>query len=256
MTELFRMKIVAKRQLTVPQRLMDALGLSQGDEIQIELADGRLRLRPYRVTPADEMSPDAVSAIAAAKKQLGQRGVQVGTPDEFFGPAPQPSPLDQEARPESAAADESQWSPVAGAEPSVATRPEAGVYREYLGRASRRRRYRWTSPYQSLDNFARRPEARIAPRNFRRDDANIYDSVGEALSEAGLDVSDVEIEVAGGVVTLSGSVPARSERLAAEDIASRVLGVRDVVNHIQVRSSVETLENRIDLDSPDIQAIE
>lgn len=34
--ELFRMKIASKRQVTVPQRLLDVLGVSEGDEIQIE----------------------------------------------------------------------------------------------------------------------------------------------------------------------------------------------------------------------------
>lgn len=256
MKELFRMKIVAKRQLTVPQRLMDALGLSQGDEIQIELADGHLRVRPYRITPADEMSPDAVAAIEKAIKQRAEHGFQVGTPDELFGPAPQSSRLDQEAEPQLATAAESEWSPVAAAESDVATRPEAGAYRDHMGRALGRRRYRWNSPYQSPESLIRCPKAKIAPRNFHRDDANIYDSVGEALSEAELDVSDVEIKVAGAVVTLSGSVPARSERLAAEDIASRVLGVRDVVNNIHVNVPGETFANPTDSDSPDLQAIE
>jgi bifunctional DNA-binding transcriptional regulator/antitoxin component of YhaV-PrlF toxin-antitoxin module len=36
--QLFRMKILSKRQVTVPQRLLDILGVAEGDEIQIEMA--------------------------------------------------------------------------------------------------------------------------------------------------------------------------------------------------------------------------
>lgn len=36
-TELFRMKIAANRQVTVPARLLDILGVTEGDEIRIEI---------------------------------------------------------------------------------------------------------------------------------------------------------------------------------------------------------------------------
>jgi len=42
MNELFRLKIASKRQMTAPQRLLDVLGLNEGDEIQIEISDGQI----------------------------------------------------------------------------------------------------------------------------------------------------------------------------------------------------------------------
>ncbi len=50
-----------------------------------------------------------------------------------------------------------------------------------------------------------------------------------------IDEADVGVAVHEGIVTLAGSVGSYAERLAAQEAAHRVAGVRDVANEIQVR---------------------
>jgi hypothetical protein len=74
------------------------------------------------------------------------------------------------------------------------------------------------------------------PRGYRRSDERIAQEVVQRLAEAGwVDAGDLEVEVTGGVVTLSGEVSSRGERRAAEEIAAAVAAVEDVVNTIRVR---------------------
>lgn len=79
----------------------------------------------------------------------------------------------------------------------------------------------------------RRP---AGPRNYRRDDDRIHDEVCNRLArDDELDVSDVEVRVQEGVVTLEGKVNDRRTKYDIEDIAERVFGVQDVINHIRVQ---------------------
>jgi osmotically-inducible protein OsmY len=50
-----------------------------------------------------------------------------------------------------------------------------------------------------------------------------------------VDAASIGVQVADGVVTLSGQTPSYGAKLAAQEAAHRVAGVRDVVNEIQVR---------------------
>jgi osmotically-inducible protein OsmY len=54
-----------------------------------------------------------------------------------------------------------------------------------------------------------------------------------------LDTTDIALKVRSGVVTLTGFARAYRDKLAAEDAAKRIAGVRGVANEIQVRSSME-----------------
>ncbi|MFJ4292585.1 BON domain-containing protein [Cupriavidus sp. NPDC089707] len=74
------------------------------------------------------------------------------------------------------------------------------------------------------------------PRNYRRDDDRIHDEVCNRLArDDELDVSDVEVRVQDGVVTLEGKVNDRRTKYDIEDVAERVFGVQDVINHIRVQ---------------------
>ncbi|MCY1224475.1 BON domain protein [compost metagenome] len=85
----------------------------------------------------------------------------------------------------------------------------------------------WDAPSQ------RRP---AGPRNYRRDDDRIHDEVCNRLAcDDELDVSDVEVRVQEGVVTLEGKVNDRRTKYDIEDVAERVFGVQDVINHIRVQ---------------------
>jgi osmotically-inducible protein OsmY len=67
-------------------------------------------------------------------------------------------------------------------------------------------------------------------------DSELRDQVLQELKwDTRIDEADVGVSVHDGVVTLSGTVGSYAERLAAQDAAHRVAGVRDVANEIQVR---------------------
>lgn len=73
-------------------------------------------------------------------------------------------------------------------------------------------------------------------RGAKATDAVIHRRVLEELKwDTRVDETEVGVEVDRGVVTLTGSVDSYAKRLAAEEAAHRVPGVRDVANDVQVR---------------------
>jgi len=73
------------------------------------------------------------------------------------------------------------------------------------------------------------------PKNYQRSDERIREDVCERLERDDLvDASDLEVNVAGGVVTMSGTVQDRDMKRRAEDLAESCGGVRDVQNQIRV----------------------
>lgn len=74
---------------------------------------------------------------------------------------------------------------------------------------------------------------------MKTDDELEQDVLSELRWTPGLDTTDIALKVRSGVVTLTGFAPAYRDRLAAENAAKRIFGVRGVANEIQVRSSME-----------------
>jgi len=75
-----------------------------------------------------------------------------------------------------------------------------------------------------------------SPRGYKRTDERVREEVCEQLGHApDLDVSDVEVEVQGGEVTLRGSIPDRAQKHRAENLAAAVPGVQDVHNSLRLR---------------------
>jgi osmotically-inducible protein OsmY len=71
-----------------------------------------------------------------------------------------------------------------------------------------------------------------------RDDSAIREDVQFAIdADSLLNGQDIGIQVAGGVVTLTGRVDVFYEKLHAEDVVSRVRGVRDVVDTLRVEQT-------------------
>lgn len=83
------------------------------------------------------------------------------------------------------------------------------------------------------------PFAGRGPRGYQRSDERIREDVSERLAQHGqLDASDVEVQVVGGEVTLTGSVPSRHAKRLAEDVAECVFGVREVHNQLRARQGL------------------
>jgi hypothetical protein len=74
------------------------------------------------------------------------------------------------------------------------------------------------------------------PKGYRRSDERIREEVSDRLmTHPDIDASDIEVSVATGVVTLSGTTEDRHEKRLAEYIAEDALGVNDVENRLKVR---------------------
>jgi osmotically-inducible protein OsmY len=76
-------------------------------------------------------------------------------------------------------------------------------------------------------------ERRIAQR--RRPDAVLAQELLEILTkDPELDATEIEVEVEGGAVSLTGTVDSTDARLLAEELVESVTGVREVHNHLKV----------------------
>lgn len=74
----------------------------------------------------------------------------------------------------------------------------------------------------------------VGPRGFQRSDDRIGEQVCMLLTDdPQVDASEIEVEVKGGEVTLSGTVPDREMKWLAEDLAETVPGVREVHNRLK-----------------------
>jgi hypothetical protein len=73
------------------------------------------------------------------------------------------------------------------------------------------------------------------PKGYRRSDERIRETVSERLEDDhDVDASDIEVRVADGVVTLTGTVRDRWQKRRAEDIVETLGGVRDVQNELRL----------------------
>ncbi len=84
------------------------------------------------------------------------------------------------------------------------------------------------------------------PKGYRLSDERIREEICERLSQpfgeiegdelsSMLDASDVTVSVAGGLVTLEGTVPERRMKHYIEDLVDACPGVQDIENRIRVR---------------------
>lgn len=80
------------------------------------------------------------------------------------------------------------------------------------------------------------------PKGYIRSDERIREDVCDRLSDDPVvDASEVDVAVASGEVTLTGTVTSREERRRAEECAERVSGVTHVQNNLRVPRGGTTL---------------
>ncbi|HVB33855.1 MAG TPA: AbrB/MazE/SpoVT family DNA-binding domain-containing protein [Patescibacteria group bacterium] len=73
MRELFRMKIASKRQVTIPQRMLNLLRLSEGDELQIEVVDGKIhQTRALKSVPTDLFTEEDLRMISQHEDEIAK----------------------------------------------------------------------------------------------------------------------------------------------------------------------------------------
>jgi osmotically-inducible protein OsmY len=77
--------------------------------------------------------------------------------------------------------------------------------------------------------------AATGPLGRRRSDDALAAEIHEILTnDPELDTTDIEIEVAGGAVTLTGTVDSGDARMLAEELVESLTGVREVHNRLRV----------------------
>jgi hypothetical protein len=80
-----------------------------------------------------------------------------------------------------------------------------------------------------------RGRERVGPKGYQRSDERIREDICERLAHARhVDVRDVEVEVQGGVVRLTGNVRDRRQKYCIEEIADDVFGVREIHNAVRL----------------------
>jgi osmotically-inducible protein OsmY len=73
------------------------------------------------------------------------------------------------------------------------------------------------------------------PRNYRRSDERITEEINDRLTDHDeLDAEEIEVNVTGGEVILTGTVDSRESKRLAEDLAESVAGVMQVQNQLRV----------------------
>jgi hypothetical protein len=78
------------------------------------------------------------------------------------------------------------------------------------------------------------------PKGYQRSDERLREDICERLTEAhDIDASDISVEVSGAEVTLSGSVPDRRMKRAAEDMIEECSGVKQVHNALRIDAERE-----------------
>jgi osmotically-inducible protein OsmY len=78
------------------------------------------------------------------------------------------------------------------------------------------------------------------PKNYTRSQERIKEDVSDKLSDDSfLDASEIEVEVKGSEVTLTGMVDSRYSKHRAEDLAEDVTGVTDVQNNLRVNENAQ-----------------
>lgn len=81
----------------------------------------------------------------------------------------------------------------------------------------------------------------LGPQGYKRSDDRIRDDICERLTDSDrIDASNVTIDVNQGTVTLSGSVPERHMRYAAEDLVDDAMGVESINNQLRVQERSST----------------
>jgi bifunctional DNA-binding transcriptional regulator/antitoxin component of YhaV-PrlF toxin-antitoxin module len=71
MRELFRVRIAGKRQMTIPQRMMNVIGIEEGDELQFTV-EGKdiVKTVHCKTVPAHLVPEDVAAAIAKSRKDV------------------------------------------------------------------------------------------------------------------------------------------------------------------------------------------
>ena len=73
MVETFRLRVAARRQVTLPPKVMRLLHVSEGDVIEISVEGNSFTGRGLKLVPADLFPPERIEELKRRERQV-QRG--------------------------------------------------------------------------------------------------------------------------------------------------------------------------------------
>jgi osmotically-inducible protein OsmY len=80
----------------------------------------------------------------------------------------------------------------------------------------------------------------IGPKSYRPSPERLKELIAERLADDDtVNAAEIEIDVEGEEVTLTGKVPSREQKRLAEDCAESVRGVRDVHNRLTIDPTMQ-----------------
>ena len=83
------------------------------------------------------------------------------------------------------------------------------------------------------------------PKGYRRSEERIREDVCDRLSDDDrLDASNIEVQVQGDEVILTGNVNSREDKRRAEDLVESIYGVRNVENRIRIGRGEDTFSSQ------------
>ncbi len=89
--------------------------------------------------------------------------------------------------------------------------------------------------YEDLSRLTQLSHKGRAPKGYTRSDELLKEIICEQLTDDPyIDASDVSVEVGNSEVTLRGTVTARGQKYAIEDLIADVAGVNQIHNHLSV----------------------
>ena len=161
-------------------------------------------------------------------KDATTRADSEARPEGGFWSAPPPRSREPRIRTDSRAADYGDYE-------SDEIRP-FGVSREHPARAGDPARPAAPPSLMPHDSPDRGRYYGVGPKGYRRSDERIREDVSDRLMmHPDVDASDIEVHVANGIITLTGTVADRHQKRIADFIAEDVVGVDDVHNQLKVR---------------------
>jgi hypothetical protein len=90
--------------------------------------------------------------------------------------------------------------------------------------------------------------SRRGPKGYQRSDDRLREEIiDKLLQQSDIELDEIEVDVTGGKVTLSGNIDNRRVKHQIEDIVDSVWGVKEIANNLRIQSNMETYGQRSQL---------
>ena len=70
MAEIFKLRVVSRRQVTLPSRVLDLLHLREGDILEISVEEDSIKGRGLRLVPANLFTPEILEQLQKREEEI------------------------------------------------------------------------------------------------------------------------------------------------------------------------------------------